>query len=465
MPLRPFAPLLLGLLVAAAAFAAPVPLRVASFQADATPPLGAALCNGAVPPAKEIVTPLSARGVILLGADRPVVLCTFDWVGIANESHQVFREELARAVGTTPERVALHTLHQHDAPGSDFATERLLTEHGLGGLYSNPEFDRDVIRRLAAAAGEALAKAQPVTHVGLGSGVVEKVASNRRILDPLTQLVVLQRQSAGGRNPAAREAPEGTIDPQARIVAFWNGDRPVAALSYYATHPQSYYGQGGVSWDFVGIARELRERALPGVPLIHFNGAAGNVAAGKYNDGAKENRAILAQRLAAGLQRAWDSQRKHAVSAADLGWEVAPVSLPIRDTLGEEKLVARLKDTKLKPADRLRAGRDLTFVRRTRGGHQVPITCLQLGPARILHLPGELFVEYQLAAQQQRPGEFVAMAAYGDYGPGYIGTAVAYTQGGYETGIVSRVAPAVETMLLGAIHDLVARPLAAGRSN
>jgi hypothetical protein len=57
------------------------------------------------------------------------------------------------------------------------------------------------------------------------------------------------------------------------------------------------------------------------------------------------------------------------------------------------------------------------------------------------------------------------MAAYGDYGPGYIGTAVAYTQGGYETGIVSRVAPAVETMLLGAIHDLVARPLAAGRSN
>ena len=30
------------------------------------------------------------------------------------------------------------------------------------------------------------------------------------------------------------------------------------------------------------------------------------------------------------------------------------------------------------------------------------------------------------------------MAAYGDYGRGYIGLKVSYTQGGYETGPVSR---------------------------
>ena len=34
--------------------------------------------------------------------------------------------------------------------------------------------------------------------------------------------VVLQRQSSGGRNPAAREAPEGTIDPLVRMISFWN---------------------------------------------------------------------------------------------------------------------------------------------------------------------------------------------------------------------------------------------------
>ncbi|MHC4878776.1 MAG: hypothetical protein ACYTGL_20190 [Planctomycetota bacterium] len=434
--------------------AAEPPLRVAVFVADATPPLGSPLCNGNVKPVMEIVSPLTARGVVLLGAGDPIVLCAFDWVGIGNGSYDAFRESIAKAVGTSADRVALHTLHQHDAPGSDFATERLLTEHGLARKYSNPDFDTDVMERVAQAAARSLASAQPVTHVGLGSGVVERVASNRRILGPNGK-VVLQRQSSGGRNPAAAAAPEGTIDPLVRLVAFWNGNKPVAALTYYATHPQSYYGRGGVNWDFVGMARLTREKTLSGVPHVHFDGAGGNVAAGKYNDGRKERRAELAQRLAEGMELAWDSQTKKPIRAKDVSWSVKPVSLPVRDTLVESELLAKLKDEKQTTRIRLRAGRDLTFVRRMNAGHRIPLTCLKLGRASILHMPGELFVEYQLAAQQMRPDDFVTMAAYGDYGPGYIGTEIAYSQGGYETGIVSRVAPDVEHVLIPAIKELL----------
>lgn len=434
--------------------AADEPLRIATFQADATPPLGSPLCNGNVQPAMEIVTPLTARGVVLLGAGEPIVLCAFDWVGIANESHDRFRAALADAVETSADRVAVQTLHQHDAPGSDFATERLLAEQGLGGRYSNPDFDADVMERIAAAAKASLATAQPVTHIGLGAGQVEKVASNRRILGPNGR-VILQRQSSGGRNPAAREAPEGTIDPLARLIAFWNGDKPLAAMTYYATHPQSYYGRGSVNWDFVGMARELREQALPGVPHIHFDGAGGNVAAGKYNDGSKKTRPVLARRLADGMKRAWESQKKFPLTADDVSWSVRPVSLPVRDSLDEEKLVAKIQDESQQPRVRIRAARDLVFVRRMQAGHRIPISCLRLGTARVLHMPGELFVEYQLAAQQMRPEGFVAMAAYGDYGPGYIGTEIAYSQGGYETGSVSRVAPHVEQVLMEAMRQLL----------
>src|SRR5690606_26580268 len=190
---------------------------------------------------------------------------------------------LARAVGTHPDRVALHTLHQHDAPGSDFVTERLLARHGLGHKYSDPDFDADVMDRVAAAAGDSLESARPVTAVGLGTGKVEKVASNRRILGPDGR-VALQRQSSGGRNPAARAAPEGTIDPLVRLISFWSDEQPLAVLTYYATHPQSYYGKGEVNWDFVGIARQIRQDGLSGLPHIHFDGAGGNVAAGKYNE-------------------------------------------------------------------------------------------------------------------------------------------------------------------------------------
>jgi hypothetical protein len=300
-----------------------------------------------------------------------------------------------------------------------------------------------------------VAAARPVTHLGTGVGVVEKVASNRNILGPAGK-VVLQRNSAS-RNAAAQAAPEGTIDPKVRIISFWNGERALAVLSYFATHPQSYYGQGAVNWDFVGLAREQREQAVPGVAHIHFNGAGGNVAAGKYNNGAPEMRAILAGRLAAGLQQAWAAQRKVPLTAADVRWQIEPVALPVRDILREEELATKLADAKEPQAQRIRAARDLAFVRRMAAGHRIPVTMLQLGPARVLHLPGELFVEYQLNAQAMRPTDFVAMAAYGDLGPGYVGTEAAYAQGGYETGIVSRVAPQVEQVLIGAMQVLLQR--------
>jgi hypothetical protein len=429
-------------------------LRVTTFQVDVTPPLGSPLCNGNVKPVMKIVTPLTARGIVILEAGEPIVLCAVDWVGIANESHDVFREALAEAAGTSVERVTLHTLHQHDAPGSDFATERLLAQHGLGGQYSNPDFDAESARRITESVQRSLVKAQPVTHVGLGSGKVDKVASNRRILGPDGR-VALQRQSSGGRNPAARAAPEGTIDPLVRLLTFWNAEKPVAVLMWYATHPQSYYGRGSVNWDFVGMAREMRARAMPSVPHIHFNGAGGNVAAGKYNDGSKEKRPLLASRLAAGMKLAWESQQKQTLTTRDVEWKVVPVSMPVRDTLVDEELLAKITNANLKNRDRVRAARDLTFLRRTVGGHLIPVSCLRLGTARILHMPGDLFVEYQLAAQSLRPDDVVAMAAYGDYGPGYIGTEVAYAQGGYETGIVSRVAPKVESVLMDAVRQLL----------
>jgi hypothetical protein len=254
----------------------------------------------------------------------------------------------------------------------------------------------------------------------------------------------------------ARAAPEGVIDPNVRLLSFWNGEAPLAVLSYYATHPQSYYGQGGVSFDFVGMARAEREAALPGVPQIHFNGAGGNVAAGKYNDGAPANRPILAGRLAAGMSEAWTATKRVPIASADLGWRTRDVKLPLSGGLADETPLVKLLDNPAaRPSDRVRAASDLVWTRRVKAGRSVQLACLRLGPAYVLHMPGELFVEYQLAAAALKPEATVCMAAYGDYGPGYIGTEIAYSQGGYETSYVSRVAPAVEKVLLDAVGELL----------
>src|SRR5438874_1525544 len=89
-------------------------LKVAVFDVDATPPVGSMMAYNPVNSQGELG--LRARGIVLLGAGEPIVLCAVDWIGISNEGHDVFCQALAEAAGTNPSRVAVHTLHQHDAP-------------------------------------------------------------------------------------------------------------------------------------------------------------------------------------------------------------------------------------------------------------------------------------------------------------------------------------------------------------
>lgn len=427
-------------------------LRVGVFDVDASPPVGSPL---AYDPTIGIQTPLSCRGVVISGAGDPIVLCAVDWIGISNGGQTAFREGLASAAGTTPQRVAVHTLHQHDAPRCDFSAEDLLSEQGLTGAGFDPAFARDVIHRASTAVKTALKNAQPVSHVGLGSGTVEKVASNRRILGPDGK--VLHTRWTATRDPKIAAFPVGTIDPQVKLISFWIGEKPIAALTYYACHPQSYYRTGMASPDFPGLARNARQDAT-GIPHIHFNGAGGNVGAGKWNDGSKENRQVLAEKVAAGMKLAWENTKKKPVAADDVAWAVEPVTLPVGKHLDEAALQKIVDDREAKPDTRYYAAKKLTWVRRCKVEDTIDIACLTVGSARVLHMPGELFVEYQLAAQKLRPDLFVSMAAYGEYAPGYIGTEIAYSQGGYEASErASQVAPQVEGVLMGAVEKLLAK--------
>jgi len=437
--------------------AATAPLKIALFEADVTPPLGAPLCGGSVKPAEAINDPLAARGIVLLSPTAPpVVLCTVEWVGIGGGSHDAWRQALADAAGTTFDRVAVHATHPHDAPWANESVEGLLAANGLSGTMFDPVAARAAIAQAAAALSAALPAARAITHVGHGAAAVHEVASNRRILGPDGKVRVTRWTATP--DPAVRAEPEGLIDPIARAVSFWDGDAPVAALTYYTTHPQSKYGLGRVSADFVGDARDLAEAAL-GVPVLHFNGASGNVGAGKYNDGNPANRPVLAGRLFDGLKAAWDATARRPITPADTEWTSLAVDLPLRDDIDEDFERAMLTDPKADRGLRVNAAVELAWRERCQDGKKTDLHLLRLGDIHILHMPGELFVEYQLAAQAMRPDAPVAMAAYGNYAMGYIGTRAAYPQGGYETArYVSRTAPEVEDILMDAMRALLVPP-------
>jgi len=431
-------------------------ILVSCFEADATPPLGYPLCNGNVPPAIRVIDSLSARGIVLEPEGQsPIVLCVVDWVTVNNESHDLWRKILAEAAGTSVDRVSVHCTHPHDAPGADRVAQRLLDEVGLEKAICDPAFEDRVLEGVAHAVINSRKNSRSVTHLSLGKAKVEKFASSRRLIGPDGKVAQVRYSSC--KNEKVRAMEEGLVDPYVRLIGFWEKQRPVAVLSYYASHPQSFYWTGAVSNDTAGLVRGVRDAAVSEALHVYFIGAGGNVAAGKYNDGTPTNRLRLAERLAGGMECAWDNSVKVPLVAADVEWKTQEIAIPPSAALTDStRLIEIMKDPSSSFYQRSMSASKLAFASRCQAGRMYALACLRLGPARILHTPGELFVEYQIAAQAVRPGEFVAVAAYGDCGPGYIGTQAAYAQGGYECDPChARVAPEIEAVFKDAITQLL----------
>jgi hypothetical protein len=424
-------------------------LHLATFGCDVTPPLGHPLCGGWIEPVRGVDDPLKALGVVLLGAGKPVVFCVVDWCGIRNEAFRTWRKALADAAHTVPENVHVHTVHPHNAPFADVEAEKLIAAAKAPTSLDLTYYD-ECVKRSAAALREALPKARTFTHVGTGSARVDQVASNRRIVED--GKARFSRTSAT-KNADIRAYPEGLIDPFLKTLSFWDGDTPLAALHAYACHPMSYYGDGRVSADFCGLARQKRQDEDKGVFQVYFNGCGGNVTAGKYNDGSKENRPVLRDKMYRAMVAAWKDTKRTAVNGWD--WRVEPVKLLPRkeESFGAEASRKVLEDPKGTAARRNNAAYQLAWLKRI--DTPIELGCLDFGGKVLsLHLPGEAFIEYQLAAQAMRPDAWVHVAAYGDDGPGYIPTARAYVEGGYEP-TVSLSSSDSEEILLRAIRKLL----------
>jgi hypothetical protein len=248
--------------------------------------------------------------------------------------------------------------------------------------------------------------------------------------------------------------PEGLIDPEAKTIAFYDGDDRVAALHYYATHPMSYYGDGRVSSDFPGLARKRLQAAEPKCTHIYFTGCAGNVTAGKYNDGSKPMRDVLATRvhdaLVAGLKKL-DPQPVKSV-----GWSAVDLLPQLNPAIDVEKILKQIADPAQSVVNRNRPSYQVAFARRIEAGQPIVISALKINGLGMLHLPAESFVEYQLAAQQMVPDRMLATAAYGDGGPWYIPTDEEYDCGGYEVSVANadrKIDPAMREAIGKVLRD------------
>jgi hypothetical protein len=296
-----------------------------------------------------------------------------------------------------------------------------------------------------------LTQPRRVTAIAHGQAQVENVASNRRILGADGK-VGTQRGSSS-RDPEHHRLPEGVIDPWLKTVAFYDGEKKVAACHYYACHPMSYYGDGRVSADFCGLARRQRQRDEPDCQHLYFNGCGGNVGAGKYNDGSKPMRLVLTERMYQAIAKSEAELRPEPIESAV--WRTAPILPEPHPRFDAAELAAQIADPARSVVDRSRPAFTLAYLRRFERGEPIIASSLNINGVSMLHLPGECFVEYQLRAQQMQPDRFVATAAYGDDGPWYVPTKEAFPQGGYEVS-VAWCDPKIDDLLTATMRNLLA---------
>ncbi len=423
-------------------------LRVATFSCDITPPLGQPMFS--CDPLETVELPLLAKGVVLEAEGQRYVLCALDWCELCNESYQVIRTKIAETAGANTAHVAVQTVHQHTAPIIDIGARKIMAEVGAPQSHIDPDALDEIEQRLMAAVKQSLDKFQPFDQVGTGQAKVERVASSRRCRDEAG--IIRPRMSTAGNDPVMQALPEGTIDPYLKTITLAHSGKPVVRLHYYATHPQSRYGDGRATSDVPGVARTALEQKEK-VFQIYFTGCGGDITMGKYNDTSDECRKGLAERLLAGMEAAIAATTY--VPAGSIQWRTSNVLLPPRTDAGFSMTdaLAIARNTEVRLVTRLYQGA-VRYAFHMRSQQPIELTSLRIGNMHILHLPGEPLVDFQLFAQSVRPTDFVAVAGYGDCGTGYICPEKAYQEGGYEP-TDANVKPESEAIIKKAIESLL----------
>lgn len=413
-----------------------------------TPPVGVDLCGfaGREGPSAGVHDDLRACALFLSDGDRDLVVITADLIGLHHAEVAQVRGGLEERIGVPPEAVMIACSHTHSGP----ATRCI---NCLG--EQDDDYLRDLLGKLvdvAAGARDAAAPAQ--------AGAVRRparVGVNRR--EMREERIVL------GVNEAGVTAPH--------VDCLYVDDaegRPVARLFCHAAHAVTLGGDNRlISGDWPGQAqRAVEEHYGPACVALFMQGCCGDINCrlrATFEAAEEQGRALAAEVIAGDNEAPRSAEPPLAASAETL-------HLPLLPPPPEEEARA-LREQVATEAEASREGGNygtrilhegLTrwageILRLAEGGstqRTVPfeVQALRVGDLGIVGLPGEVFVDYALHIAAASPLPLTAVAAYANGNIGYVPTAAAYPEGGYEVDSAIRFygttmpAPECEEMIL-----------------
>lgn len=368
---------------------------------------------------------LFARALALESGETTVAIASCDLIGLTRESVEAIRKQVEAATGIAAARVMLACTHTHSGP-----TMGLLRHPGL-----DPELVHVIEKKIA---GAVVMAHRSLGQAALGSGKGRaRIGINRRERRP-------DGSTALGKNP------EGPTDADVGVVRVDGpGGAPLALVVNHACHPVVLGGRNYlVSADYPGQVAALVEGVYPGALCLYLNGCCGNinptVVGGTFEEARRAGMFLGAEaiQVAETLRTTSDASLASATAVVEAPLAPLPAAEEARNTVEqrtrvlEDQLARGEISRALYEADWQRGwARDVmaeygkTERERTR---RLEIHALRLGDALLIGTPGETFVEIGLAAKAASPLPKTFVVAYANGNVGYIPTAKAFEEGGYE---------------------------------
>jgi len=347
-----------------------------------------------------------------------------DFCGLMNSAYDDLVRVLAKAVNAPEERVIIHCIHQHDAPLLNYEIEAYLSCE----TYPR-QWWTDVLEKCAQSAAECLDRMVTISSLGYNETRLHGYASNRRILGRDGKVVGMRWSRCS--DTSLRNKPVGVIDPMLRTVAFKDSSGKIAgSMNFYATHPQVSNGRNMYSADAPGEALNILEGHLGDGLHGFFTGAGGNVTAGKYSAATdlEGNLLKFGRILADGISLNLGAMKWE--DAGELHWQSTEFPFPVQQ-MDKDKLLSQINDESVSHNRRLQEAVRLTCLEYKKNT-SYHLSLLRTGSVRMLFLPGEPLVEYQLYAQSLIPDEFLAVAGNCSDNFLYLPLAKHFEEGGYE---------------------------------
>lgn len=414
--------------------------------------------------------PLYARALAVDDGTTQAIVIAADAIGFSNDllgpgRHftQEVRQRVEQRSGVPGQHVMLAASHAHSTP------ETLNLRRLLDTPAAAPWLEV-LLDQLASAAVIAMERRRP-SVVKVGRGEVRGLAVNRRVYGTDGRLYQFTQ-------PPSPDlvADRGAEDPEVGVLLFQAiaGDASIVVTNF-ACHPVTMQVQPLISADFPGAAMRLVEDTIPGcLSSLFLQGACGdlNPIRGDTRDFADVWRYGLmlgseALKLVGQLSAPDYPTGPPVVAVASemvaLPGRELPPREPYRrafDEAARRLAQAASAEERARFAHEQRIAEE-ALIQIDRGGGPFPseVQAIRIGDAALVAIPGEPFVELGLEIKRRSVAPFTFVVGYANDYQGYLATAKAWQQGGYEVGHGpwSRVGPEASALVVDKALALIER--------